>query len=173
MKCFLFSLIAFGLLSMGQQDTLTITSVKRAYDGNDEWTIQTSKGTLTLKRTFANGSEWSITGLGTTRYTIRQTFMDDPGEWRISNGRSDISFGLSFPKNYNEWRTGDESNLVYVKTLFSNDFTEWHAEGDGGEMIIKRMFRDSSEWTVNDQLSGESDITKLSVIFIPVIVSLQ
>jgi hypothetical protein len=99
--------------------------------------------------------------------------MDDASEWRISNGRSDVSFGLSFPKNFNEWRTGDESKLVHVKTLFSNDFAEWHAEGDGGEIIMKRMFRDGSEWNVNDQLSGEPDITKLSIIFIPVIVSLQ
>lgn len=172
MKFFL-SLVACVLLSIGQQDTLTITSVKRAFAGNDEWTIDTNKGVLTLKRTFANGSEWSITGIGTTRYTIKQVFMDDPSEWRISNGRSDILFGLSFPKNYNEWRTGDESKLVYVKTLFSNDFAEWHADSDGGEMTIKRMFRDGSEWIVNDQLAGESDITKLSVIFIPVIVSLQ
>jgi hypothetical protein len=173
MKSLFLSLIAFTLLSIGQQDALTITSIKRTYAGNDEWSVYTNKGTLTLKRTFANGSEWSITGLGNTRYTIRQIFMDDPSEWRISNGRSDISFGVSFPKNYNEWRTGDESKQVYVKTLFSNDYSEWHANGDGGEMIIKKMFGDNTEWTVNDHLADEPDIIKLSVIFIPVIVSLQ
>lgn len=173
MKTFLLSWVVIVLTSIGQQDTLNVTSIKRTYAGNDEWSIYTSKGMLTLKRTFTNGSEWSITGLGATRYTIKQVFMDDASAWRISNGRSDISFEVSYPKNYNEWRTGEDTKLIYLKTLFTNDFSEWRADGNEGEMIIKRMFNDGSEWIVNDHLSNESDITKLSVIFIPVIVSLQ
>lgn len=173
MKSFLLSLFVVVIASIGQQDTLNITSVKRAYAGNDEWHIYTNKGTLTLKRTFMNGSEWSITGLGATRYTIKQIFIEDASAWRISNGIADITFEVSYPKNYNEWRTGEDSKQVYLKTLFTNDFSEWHADGDDGDMIIKRMFNDGSEWTITDRLANESDITKLSVIFIPVIVSLQ
>ncbi len=173
MKSFLLSLVVVVLASIGQQDMLNITSVKRAYGGNDEWNIYTSKGTLTLKRTFLNGSEWSITGLGATRYTVKQVFIDDASAWRISSGTNDISFEVSYPKNYNEWRTGEDHKPVYLKTLFTNDFSEWRADGDEGEMIVKRMFNDGSEWTVTDHLSNESDITKLSIIFIPIIVSLQ
>ena len=173
MKSFLLSLVVVVLASIGQQDMLNITSVKRAYAGNDEWNIYTSKGTLTLKRTFLNGSEWSITGLGATRYTVKQVFIDDASAWRISSGTNDISFEVSYPKNYNKWRTGEDHKPVYLKTLFTNDFSEWRADGDEGEMIIKRMFNDGSEWTVTDHLSNESDIIKLSIVFIPIIVSLQ
>lgn len=173
MSSFLFSLLVVVFASTGQPETLTITSVKRTYAGKDEWSIYTSKGTLTLKRTFANGSEWSITGMGATHYTLKQIFIDDASAWRISNGRSDVSFEVSYPKNYNEWRAEEDANLVYMKTLYTNDFSEWHATGDEGEMIIRRTFNDSSEWTVTDHLSNASDITKLAVIFIPVIVSMQ
>ena len=82
-------------------------------------------------------------------------------------------FTLLFSKNFNEWRTGEESKFVYVKTVFNNDYTEWKAEGNTGELTIKRRFTDGSEWTIDDKLLNESDMTKLTIVFIPVAMLLR
>lgn len=166
------SLVFMNLTASGQT-SLKIVSLKRKFSGNGEWTIATSKGSLSLKSIFTNGSEWKVTGLGKTEYVIKQTSEGDPSEWRITDGINEMFFTLSFSKNFNEWRTGEEGKFVYVKTVFNNDYTEWKAEGNTGELTIKRRFTDGSEWTIDDKLLNESDMTKLTIVFIPVAMLLR
>jgi hypothetical protein len=154
-------------------ESFKLKSLKRRYSGNGEWIVTTSKGQYYLKNVFSNGSEWKLKISDKLEYTFKQTFEGDPSEWRITDGKSELFFAVSFSKNFNEWRTGDEGKWVYMKTVYNNDFSEWNADANAGTFAMKRTFSDGSEWTITDDIPQESEMTRLSMMFIPLVVSLH
>jgi len=154
-------------------ETFKITALKRRYSGNGEWTVVTTKGQYYLKNVFSNGSEWKLKISDKLEYTIKQTFEGDPSEGRITDGKTELFFTISFSNNFNEWRTGDEGKWVYMKTVYNNDFSEWNADANAGTFTMKRAFADGSEWAITDNIPQESEMTRISMMFIPLVTSLR